>query len=36
MSKKVWRTPEVKRIAAGSAEFGPRSTLSDAGNNRRS
>lgn len=30
MGKKVWRTPEVKRIAAGSAETGNTSLNSDA------
>jgi hypothetical protein len=30
MAKKVWRKPEVKHIAAGSAETGNHTQVSDA------
>ncbi len=34
MSKKPWRKPEVKEIAAGSAEKAPTNTHSDGGANK--
>lgn len=36
MSKKSWRKPEVKYIAAGSAENGPVKTNADVGTNNKS
>lgn len=34
MAKKVWRKPEVKQIAAGSAEKGPSNNQIDSGTNK--
>jgi len=34
VAKKEWRKPEVKAIAAGSAEKGPQNTHSDGGANK--
>jgi hypothetical protein len=34
MAKKAWRKPEVKRIAAGSAEKGPSNAVLDTTNDK--
>jgi hypothetical protein len=34
MAKKAWRKPEVKRIAAGSAEKGPANFIGDGGTDK--